>query len=282
MKAIKQAEMAVRFRGLHHDKRILILPNAWDVPSARVFEDEGFQAVATSSAGLMTSLGYPDGETIRRHEYLKAVGRISHVLSIPLSVDAVAGFGRSPQEVATTARELMKAGAVGLNIEDFEHTTKKLFPLGIQIEKLKAIRKVGDSLKIPIVINARTDALRYGQGNESARFREAVARGIAFRDAGADCVYPMGLVDTDSISVYVKSLDFPVNVMIRKGLPPINELQKMGVARVSFGPSASYAAMGLLKRISHEVQTSGTFEGLLEGAITFDELNGLVYPRKVE
>jgi len=248
-----QAEKAKEFRELHHRKRLLVLPNAWDVPSARLFEDEGFVAVATSSAGMMVSLGYQDGEGIGRGEYLRAVERISRVLSVPLSVDAVAGFGKSPHEVAVTARSLVRAGAIGLNIEDFDPETRKLFPIGYQVEKLKAIQKTGNALGVPLVINARTDALRYAPGDDEARFEEAIRRGSAFRDAGADCIYPMGLVDTDLISSFVKALGFQTNVMVRKGLPSIKELEKLGVARLSFGPSASYATMGLLRRVAKEV-----------------------------
>lgn len=276
---MSQRERAMYFRELHHRKGILILPNAWDVPSARVFEDSGFPAVATSSAGMMVSLGYSDGEMIAREEFLAAVRRIVKALSVPLSVDAVAGFGDTPQDVASTVRGIIEAGGIGVNIEDFGHDTKEMKPIESQVEILKAIRKVGESLEVPIVINARTDALRYASGGEEARFKEAVSRAIAYRDAGADCVYPMGLVDHDSIFTFVKELDLPVNVMIRKGLPPIKELEKLGVARVSFGPAASYAAMGLLKRISKEVLQYGTYEGLLDGAIGFDELNSLATPR---
>jgi len=228
----------------------------------------------------MASLGFPDGEDIGRGEYIRAVKRISRALSIPLSVDAVAGFGRTPREVAVTVKMIITAGAVGLNIEDFDHATKRLFPVRLQVEKLKAIRKVGELLGIPIVINARTDALRYSQGSEEGRFNEAVMRGRAFRDADADCVYPMGLVDPKSISSYAKALDFPINVMVRKGLPTLSVLGELRVARVSFGPGASYAALGLLRRISREILAKGTYDSLVEGSITFDELNGLAMRRR--
>jgi 2-methylisocitrate lyase-like PEP mutase family enzyme len=256
-----------------------VLPNAWDVPSARVFEDAGFPAVATSSAGLMVSLGHPDGQTIDREEFLSAIRRIARALSVPLSADVVAGFGETPKEVAATVRGVLKAGAVGLNIEDFAHATKKLYPIEKQVLKLKAIKKVGELEGIPLVINARTDALRYSPGDEDSRFAEAVRRAIAYRDAGADCVYPMGLTDAASISAFVKEVNFPTNVMVRKGLPPVEELQRLGVKRVSFGPSASYAAMGLLKRAAGEVLESGTYSSLVDGAISFEELNSLAVPK---
>ena len=274
-----QADKAQEFRGLHHRKRILILPNAWDVPSARVFENVGFPAVATSSAGLMVSLGYPDGEVMDRDEFVSAVRRIARVLSVPLSVDIVAGFGKTTKEVLTTVKLILKAGGIGINIEDFVHATKKLYPIERQVENVKAIRRLGDTVGIPLVINARTDALRFGTGDEEAKFAEAVRRAIAYRDAGADCVYPMGLIEAVSIRRFLKELDFPINVMVRKGLPPITELENLGVTRVSFGPSASYAAMGLLKRAAREVLEKGTYGNLVDGALSFDELNSLAMPK---
>ncbi len=275
-----QSVKAEEFRNLHDRKSVLILPNAWDVPSARVFEDEGFPAVATSSAGMLVSLGYPDGEDIPFREFATAVGRIAHVVSVPLSVDVVGGFGDSPEGVTRSVGAIVKAGAAGINIEDFVHTTKKLLPAEKQVSRLRALVALRNSTGVPFVINARTDALRFGAGDEEAKLEEAIRRAEAYRDAGVDCVYPMGLTDAESISKFVKALDFPVNVMVRKGLPPVAELKRLGVARVSFGPSASYAAMGLLKRASREVLGRGTYGSLVEGAINFDELNSLAVPRK--
>ena len=275
-----QAEKAEAFRKLHDRREVLVLPNAWDVPSARVFEDEGFPAVATSSAGMLVSLGYPDGEDIPRDEFSAAVGRIARVLSVPLSADVVGGFGDSPAGVTKSVKTVIDSGAVGINIEDFVHATKKLLPVEDQLARLRALVKVRDGGKVRFVINARTDALRFAHGDEVARLDEAIGRAEGYRDAGADCVYPMGLADAASITKFVKALDFPTNVMVRKGLPSVPELKRLGVARVSFGPSASYAAMGLLKRASREVRQSGTYGGLLDGAITFDELNALAVPKK--
>src|SRR3989454_10123894 len=124
-----QKEKAEDFRALHRGKRILILPNGWDVPSARVFEDAGFPAVATSSAGMIGSLGYPDGEVIAREEFVSAVGRIARVLSVPLSADIVAGFGKTTKEVLATVKADLKGEAIGETIQDFIHATKKLYPV---------------------------------------------------------------------------------------------------------------------------------------------------------
>ena len=280
MNMASQKEKAQAFLELHHQKEILVLPNAWDVPSARVFENAGFPAVATSSAGVMVSLGYEDGEDISKEEFLSATRRIARVLSIPLSADIVAGFGETPEEVGEFARQVIEAGAIGVNIEDFSHGTKKLVSLELQLQKIKTVRKQADLLGIPVVINARTDALRYAERDAEAKLGEAIARAVAFKEAGVDCVYPMGLAERDSISRFVKALDFfPVNIMIRKGIPRIEDLENLGVKRLSFGPAASYAVMGFLKRVSKELLEKRDFTGLVDGAISFDELNSLAVPK---
>ena len=272
-------EKAEDFRRLHDRKGVLVLPNAWDVPSARVFEDEGFPAVATSSAGMLVSLGYPDGEGIPLGEFISAVGRLARVLSVPLSVDVIGGFGGRPEEVVRSVKAVVKAGAVGINIEDFFHESKTLLPVEKQVARLRALVRLQMS-GVPFVINARTDALRFARGDQDARIEEAMRRAEAYSDVGADCVYPLGLTGAESISRFVKALDFPTNVMVRKGLPPVQDLKRLGVARVSFGPSASYAAMGLLRRASKEVLKHGTYGTLVEGAVSFDELNALAVPRR--
>jgi 2-methylisocitrate lyase-like PEP mutase family enzyme len=273
------SEKAEAFRALHHGVHPFVLPNAWDVPSARLFEDAGFPAVATSSAGVMVSHGYPDGERMPRRELLAVVASIAGRLSVPLSADLVAGFGRSPRDVARTVELTVKAGAVGVNIEDFHPSQERLFRLEAQVRRLQAVRQAATSIGVPLVLNARTDAFRHAPGDESARLREAIRRASAYRDAGADCVYPMGLTDAASIATFVEALHCPVNVMVRRGLPAVPELERLGVKRVSFGPSASYAALGFLKRASREVLDRGVFDALVEGAISFDELNQLAVAR---
>jgi len=273
------AAKAEAFRQLHLGSRPFVLPNAWDVPSARVFEDAGFPAVATSSAGLMASRGYPDGEAMPKREFFETVGRIAGALAIPLSADAVAGYGRGPPAVAKTVRRLIEVGAIGINLEDLAPAHDGLLRPAGQVRKIRAIRALAQEVGVPIVINARTDALRQAPGEPPARLKEAIRRASAYRDAGADCVYPMGLTDAADIDTFVRALGCPVNVMVRRGLPGLPELERLGVKRVSFGPGASYAALGLLKRVSADVLERSSFESLLEGAISFDELNRLAVPR---
>jgi 2-methylisocitrate lyase-like PEP mutase family enzyme len=269
------AEKAEAFRRLHQENRPFVLPNAWDVPSARVFEELGFPAVATSSAGLMVSRGYPDGQTMPRRELMGAIARIAHALGIPLSADVVSGYGRGPKAVAATVKAAVEAGAIGINLEDLDTATGTLFRLPAQVKKIRAVRELAGTLGVPVVINARTDALRQAPGDEAARMKEAIRRSTAFRDAGADCVYPMGLTDAAAITTFVGALQCPVNVMVRPGLPDLAELERLGVRRVSFGPGASYATFGLMKRIGEEIRQHGTFRTLTDGAISYDELNRL-------
>jgi len=277
---VSQAEKAEAFRALHQRPGVLVLPNAWDVPSARVFEEAGFPAVATSSAGIMVSNGYPDGEEMPRRELLAVVARIAERVSIPVSADVVAGYGRSAREVGATIEKAVKAGAVGVNIEDLNPYREGLFRLEAQLRRLEAVRNAAARTAVPLVVNARTDAFRHAPGDEPARLQEAIRRAVAYRDAGADCVYPMGLTDAASIATFVEALRCPVNVMVRKGLPSLAELEKLGVKRVSFGPTASYAALGLLKRASRDVLDHRSFDSLLDGAISFDELNALAVARR--
>ncbi len=278
---IPQDQKAIEFSDLHNTPgKMLILPNAWDVPSARMFENSGFQAVATSSAGLFASKGFEDGESIGRKRFLESIKSIGKVLSVPLSVDAVAGFGKSTKELKLTVKGLIEAGAVGLNIEDFEHRTKKLFPTEIQKRKISAIVEVGENIGVKVFVNARTDALRYFEGDDDEKFMEAVHRCREFREAGAGCVYPMGLVRREDIDRFLKELNgYPINIMIRAGTPSLNELEGMGIKRVSFGPGASYATLGLLKKISSEVLNERRTDSLINGAITYEELISLTEPR---
>jgi 2-methylisocitrate lyase-like PEP mutase family enzyme len=276
-----QKEKAEEFRKLHNSGHILILPNAWDVPSARIFEDASFPAIATSSATLAVSLGYPDGEKIGKDEFFSAVDKIANRLAVPLSVDIESGFGTTSEQLVDTIRRVIGAGGVGINIEDIsDFQSKTLYAVEKQVERVRTVRNASDALGFPLVINARTDAFRYGAGDVGARLEEAIRRANAYAEADADCLYPMGLTEKDDISAFVKAVDKPVNIMARKGAPTIPELESIGVKRLSLGPGPMNATMGLLRRIAEELKQNGTYDTLLTGSITFDELNALAEPRR--
>jgi 2-methylisocitrate lyase-like PEP mutase family enzyme len=277
---LNQREKAEAFRKLHAGEKILILPNAWDVPSARVFEEAGFPAVATTSAGLSVSLGYPDGEKVSKEEMFVVVRKIANSLSVPLSVDIESGFGSSLTELQDTVKQVVLAGGIGVNLEDIQNfELKTIESIEKQVRRIKEVRNTANSMGVALVINARTDAYRLGEGEETQKIEEAILRANAYGDAGADCTYPIGITDAYSIRSVVNRVKYPVNVMVRPGLPPVSELQKIGVARLSIGPYGIYAAIGLLKRAAAELLNKGTYNAFAEGAINLAELNSLAAPR---
>jgi 2-methylisocitrate lyase-like PEP mutase family enzyme len=257
------------FRALHHGK-ILILPNAWDVASARVVQQAGFSAIATTSAGIAFTLGYPDGQRISREEMLAVVARIAKAVKVPVTADVEAGYGPRPEDAARTARDVLAAGAVGMNLEDATGDPQHpLLDLALQVERVKAVRE------LPIVLNARTDVYLLEVGTPETRYDEALRRLAAFRDAGADCVFVPGLRDAATIGRLVKELQCPVNILAGPGSPSVPELQNLGVARVSVGSAAMRATLGLLRRIAEELNNAGTYL-TLEGGIPFPDVNRMM------
>lgn len=258
-----QSAKAELFRSLHRGRKILVLPNAWDAASARVFEEAGAAAIATTSAGVAFTLGYPDGEKIPREEMLAVVARIAAKVKLPVTADVESGYGNRPEDAAQTALEVLEAGAVGLNLEDAIHETERaLVELPLQLEKINAVKEAGRKLGVALVINARTDVYLEQIGAPEMRYDETIRRLSAYRDAGADCLFAPGIRDVETIARLVRDLRHPLNVLAGPGSPPIPELQKLGVARVSLGSSAMRATLGFAKKIASEVLTSGTYATL--------------------
>jgi 2-methylisocitrate lyase-like PEP mutase family enzyme len=272
----KQKAAAEAFRAMHRGQRILLLPNAWDVASARIFEEAGFGAIATTSAGIAFALGYPDGQHISRDEMLEAISRIAAALKVPVTADVEAGYGDRPEDAAQTAVAVIESGAVGVNLEDATgDTNHPLVDLPLQLEKIAAVRQSAETAGVPIVLNARTDVYLLQVGPVEKRYDQALRRLAAFRDAGADCVFLPGLRDATTIGRLVKDLDFPLNILAGPGSPSIPELQQLGVARVSLGSSPMRATLGLLQRMAEELKTSGTYRSL-ENAPSHDDVNRMM------
>jgi 2-methylisocitrate lyase-like PEP mutase family enzyme len=271
-----QAAKAEKFRKLHDRSQLLILPNAWDVASARLYEAAGFPAIATTSAGVAWALGYPDGQLIARQTMLEAVGRISGCVSVPVTADMVAGFGPAPEDAAETVRGVIAAGAVGINLEDGTGDSgKRLVDVSLHVEKIRAARAAATAAGVPVVINARTDAFLAAAGAPETRLLETVRRANAYHEAGADCLFVPGVQDRDTIAQLVRLIAGPLNILAGAGIPPVAELGRLGVARVSVGSGAMRAALGRLRRIIGEIRGSGTFSALFEDAIPYAEMNEL-------
>lgn len=271
-----QAERARRFLELHEGPGILVLPNAWDVASARIFEDAGFPAIGTSSAGVAFSLGYPDGEKIPRDEMLAVVRRIAEAVEVPVTADVEAGFGNSAEEVVDTARAVIAAGAVGMNLEDgAEEKPDFLADINRQTEIVRAIVRVGNDAGVPFTLNARTDIFLYGIGPAETRLARSMERLNAYREAGAQSLFVPGVKDKDTIAKLARGIHGPLNILAVAGTPPVAELQQLGVARVSVGSGPMRATLGYLGRMARQLRQDGLFTLMTDGALPYADTNNL-------
>lgn len=268
-------DKAARFHRLHTDPEILVLPNAWDLASAVILAESGFPAVASTSAGVAFSRGYPDGERISRDEMLAETGKMAARLAIPVTADLESGYGPSPEDVAETVRRAIDTGVVGCNIEDgTKHGDAPLFDFTLAVERIQAGREAADRAGIDFVINARTDGfLRLGA--DSATLDDAIKRANAFYVAGARCLFVPGVSDGQTIGRLARDIAGPINILASPKTPPAPDLQALGVARVSVGGGIARAAYTTARRAAEELRESGGF-GFTENTYSNAELNKLL------
>lgn len=243
------AAQAQRLRALHHGK-MLVLPTVWDVASAEVAASAGFPALATGSAPIAASLGYPDQEGTPPEEMFAAVGRIIAAVDLPVTVDVEAGYGLSPAELV---RRLIEVGAAGCNIEDSDHWGGGLLPAETQANRLAAIRSAASAAGVPLVVNARTDVFARKWSEEARRLTEALRRAALYLHAGADCIFPILAPDSATIAELTAGIAGPVNVLYRSSGPSLPELARLGVSRVTFGAGLHQAVMGALRDMLNRV-----------------------------
>jgi 2-methylisocitrate lyase-like PEP mutase family enzyme len=267
--------LADRFRRLHQGPRILVLPNAWDAASARLYEEAGFSAIGTTSAGIAFSMGLPDGERIAFEEMIRVIARIVSSVRIPVTADIEAGFGSTPEATAESCLAVLKAGAVGVNLEDASTDGGRplVDPL-LHSDKVRAVREAAAGEKVPLVINARTDVFLRAVGEPRTRLDETLRRANVYREAGADCLFVPGVSDPETIGQLTRGIGGPVNILAGPGAPAVADLERLGVRRVSLGSGPMRASLGFLRRIAAEVHGSGTWR-TLEQAIPYAELNKL-------
>ena len=243
-----------------------VLPNAWDAGSARILEQAGFPAIATTSAGISWSCGVPDGEALDRDGMLEAVGRIVAAVGVPVTADLESGYGDTADDVARTVARAVEVGAVGGNLEDAGGG--RLFDIDEAVDRLAAARAAAP--RGAFVLNARTDT--YFAGTTGDAFAETVERAIRYVEAGADCVFVPGVVEEDTIRRLAAAVPGPLNVVA--GLANTIDaltLFSLGVKRVSLGGSLARAALSMLERAGRELLDSGTLS-FLDGAIGYADL----------
>lgn len=267
-----QKEKADLFLKFHHDKEILTILNTWDPGSSKLVEACGFKVIGTTSMGIAASLGYPDCQKISSHEMLEAIKRIVEKVSLPVTADVEGGYGNNTKEIVDFIREMITTGIVGINIEDSVNRDPNLLDKAEFCERITAIRELSDSTGFHLVINARTDVFLASSGHPEDRLKESITRGNMYKEAGADCIFVPSVWEAEKISVLVKEINSPINILSNPtngtGLPPsIGELEEIGVARLSVGSSLMKSTLALIKKVADEVINTGRYD-ILSDALT--------------
>lgn len=268
-----QTEKGRGFRALHERDHAFIIPNPWDVGTARLLQSLGFEALATTSAGFAFSIGKPDG-AVDRETMLAHAAEIAAATDLPVSADLEHGYGDDPAYVAETVRLAAKAGLAGCSIEDVAARRQQTpYELSLAAERVRAAAEVAHSLGFPFLLTARAENFVIGHPD----LQDTIARLQAFQEAGADVLFAPGLKSKDDIMTVVRSVDRPVNVVM--GLQGVQlglaELSEMGVKRVSVGSALSRAALGAFLRAAREMQTNGTFT-FADDAVKYADINKML------
>jgi len=273
-----QREKAQQFYQLHHAGKMLVLPNIWDPLGAILLESLGYPAIATASAAVAYSNGYNDGENIPFDHLLVLLKRITQSVEVPVTADVESGYAENDAQLHKNIALLIDSGIAGINIEDTDKKTKRLHPVEIQCNRIKLIKKVSNDLGIPLFINARTDVYIHGEDFETAeqKFDEILKRGLAYKAAGADCFFPIAMKQKEEIEKLITKLQMPINLITMPGIPGLDILSKMGVARVSLGPSFLKIAIKAMKNLALQLKDYEGLPAITGNEITSDYLKALI------
>ena len=271
---MKQSEKADYFRRQHHEDKMLLLPNVWDTITARLISSAGFHSLATASFSVAAANGYEDGEKIPFDKLVKVVTEITEAVDVPVSVDFERGYANDLASLADNVRQLLEAGAIGINIEDRATSGKGLVSVDAQCKKLETIREAGIKYGVNIFINARTDAyLLKMSGNF---MDDTIERGKAYRDAGADCFYPVLIDNYSDIERVLSEISLPVNVLLMKQVDDLKKLEDIGVKRVSLGPGSLRYVLTKLRSMVTNLTRYDTAELFSEELISNVDVMSLV------
>jgi len=260
-----------RVKELVRAPEILVMPGAYDVLSALLFEQLGFQAIQGTSGGIAAVFGLPDGEVIGRNRFVEVTGQMAAAVSVPVNADGERGYGDA-QQISETVRSLVQVGCAGMNLEDCtskqKNQPRRLVDLSEQLEKIGALLEAKRLLRSEFFLNARVDALTVMADDAKRGLEEAILRGNAYAEAGADCIFFMNAVSKETISRLVQEVRAPVSVLAGPKTPSVTELQDLGVARVSYGSAFLKAAIGAVRRLTLEIRDTGTITALKDGMQT--------------
>jgi 2-methylisocitrate lyase-like PEP mutase family enzyme len=255
-----QKRKAEALLSLHRRGDTLVLLNVWDPIGARILEKKGYPAVATASAALSASLGYQDGEKIRRSTAIDLIARVARSVAIPVTADIEMGYGKSLAELEETVEQVIGSEAVGLNLEDSLKTKgrRTLRALEEQCQRIAKVRQVAERKGVPLVINARVDAYFCLSTKEDAT-EEAVARAKSYSEAGADCIYPIGPGDEATTRILRGRIKGPINILASPSAASLSVLRELGVNRVSFGPFVFRSVLRKFVEISEAVMANADY-----------------------
>jgi 2-methylisocitrate lyase-like PEP mutase family enzyme len=268
---MSQNQMAARFRALHTAGKFLVLPNAWDMASARIAEDAGAEAIATSSAAVAWAHGYADGEKLPKARLLQLVFDIARLSRVPVTADSEGGYSENIAEVADFVVSLAKAGAVGINLED------GVAPPPVLADKIKAIKQACAREGFDVFINARTDVYLKALVPKEKALDEALMRGKLYAGAGADGYFVPFVGGIDDIRKIAGTIDLPLNALTFKDLPPVAALKDAGVRRLSAGAGMARAAYGATRRATLDL-LKGSYATMNAEAEGCPNLNALMTP----
>jgi 2-methylisocitrate lyase-like PEP mutase family enzyme len=251
-----QAAKAEQFLALHHQDRPLLMPNPWDLGSARLLASLDFDALATTSSGAAAALGRLDG-ALTREEAIAHAATIAGATELPTSADLQSGFGDEPPDVAATARLALAAGLAGFSIEDYSgRDAEPIYGIAIAAERIAAAAEVAHGSPVRMVLTARAENYLHRRPD----LEDTIERLRAYETAGADVLYAPGIATEDEIGALVAALGKPVNVLARPGAPSVSRLAELGVRRVSVGGAFAFAALGTLVEAARELRDEGTYE----------------------
>lgn len=261
MEPAVQRQKAEVFRSLHTNGKLLVLPNIWNPIGARILQTKGYPAVATASAAVSASLGYEDGEKIKLSTLIFILSRIAATVQIPVTADIESGFAKSISELGDTIIQVLGSGVVGINLEDSLEEGGALRSIDDQYTRIEAVRETAKRQGVPLVINARVDSfLSSTFTNQEERIEEAVIRAKAYTEAGADCIYPIGPGDRDTVKVLRDRIASPLNILATPGAISLSDLHDVGINRVSFGPFIFRSCLKKFVGIAEELQRLGRYE----------------------
>ncbi|MCB0101424.1 MAG: isocitrate lyase/phosphoenolpyruvate mutase family protein [Anaerolineales bacterium] len=263
---MNQAEKAQTLLGLHNNGTLLILPNVWNPIGARMLQRKGYPAVATASAAIAESLGYGDGEQLKLDTMLEMVARIAHSVDVPVTADFEAGYSDTIEGLQENTMRLLDTGAVGINFEDSFDNSAHLRPIAEQVERIKAVREAAERKGVHLVINARSDSFfAEGFSSEEERVEDVITRLNAYTQAGADCVYPVGRGDKETLKILRNRLNAPINVLATTKTSSLKELQTLGINRVSFGPYIFRSLLAKMSAMQDEILNMGEYDIVMDG-----------------